>query len=133
MNLSFKLLQLHSICTLIFLGVCKIWTKSFWVNLLNSTRIGNRPWSSGIRSDGLEKWNAPAAMNKIWSVWIMPYFVFTALPSTIGNKSLWTPSRLTSGPPPPFWLPAILSISSIKIIPVFSALLIASSTACYIY
>src|SRR5207253_11511036 len=25
-----------------------------------------RPWSSGIRSDGLETWNAPAAMKRMW-------------------------------------------------------------------
>ena len=34
----------------------------------SSTRIGKRPCSSGIRSDGLEIWKAPAAMNRTWSV-----------------------------------------------------------------
>ena len=29
---------------------------------VNSTRIGNRPCNSGIKSDGFERWNAPAAM-----------------------------------------------------------------------
>ena len=31
----------------------------------SSTRIGKRPCSSGIRSDGFETWNAPAAMNRM--------------------------------------------------------------------
>ena len=45
-----------------------------------------------------------------------PYFVLTVLPSTIGKRSLCTPSRDTSGPWVLF-LPAILSISSKKMIP----------------
>ena len=31
----------------------------------NSTRIGKRPCSSGIRSDGFDRWNAPDAMNRM--------------------------------------------------------------------
>ncbi len=45
-----------------------------------------------------------------------PYLVVTELPSTIGKRSLWTPSLLTSGPDFPLRPPAILSISSIKTI-----------------
>ena len=57
----------------------------------------------------------------------MPYLVLTAEPSTIGSKSLCTPSRDTSGPPLDS-LPATLSISSIKIIPDCSTLSVASLT-----
>ena len=92
----------------------------------SSTLSGKRPWSSGIKSLGAETLNAPAAINKIWVVSITPHFVFTLLPSTIGKMSLWTPSRLTSWP----WLSpwtAILSISSIKIIPLCSTRRFASS------
>ena len=64
----------------------------------SSTRIGKRPWNSGIRSDGLETWKAPAAMNRMWSVRTMPYLVLTVEPSTIGSRSRCTPSRETSGP-----------------------------------
>ena len=45
-----------------------------------------------------------------------PYLVITVEPSTIGKMSRCTPSREMSGPPP-CSLPAILSISSIKMIP----------------
>ena len=31
----------------------------------SSTRIGKRPCSSGIRSDGFDRWNAPDAMNRM--------------------------------------------------------------------
>ena len=41
----------------------------------SSTRIGKRPCSSGIRSDGFDRWNAPEAMNSMWSVFTMPYLV----------------------------------------------------------
>ncbi len=57
----------------------------------------------------------------------MPYLVLTAEPSTMGSRSLCTPSRETSGPPLPS-LPATLSISSIKIIPDCSTLCVASLT-----
>ncbi len=33
----------------------------------SSTRIGRRPCSSGSRSDGFDTWNAPDAMNRMWS------------------------------------------------------------------
>ena len=49
----------------------------------------------------------------------MPYFVLTVVPSTIGRMSRCTPSRLTSGPWPPS-RPAILSISSMKMMPACS-------------
>lgn len=68
---------------------------------------------------------APAAINKIWSVFICPYFVDTVEPSTIGKISRCTPSRDTSGPEEePFT--ATLSISSKKMIPLRSASSIAS-------
>ena len=85
--------------------------------------MGKRPWSSGMRSAGLLTWKAPAAMNRTWSVFTGPYLVVTVLPSTMGRMSRCTPSRLTSGPPPraaPSRL-AILSISSMKMIPLDSA------------
>ena len=41
----------------------------------SSTRIGSRPCSSGSRSDGLETWNAPEAMNRMWSVFTAPCLV----------------------------------------------------------
>ena len=78
--------------------------------------MGKRPCSSGIRSDGLETWNAPAATKRMWSVRTMPYLVLTVVPSTIGRMSRCTPSRLTSGPWPPS-RPATLSISSMKMMP----------------
>ncbi len=82
--------------------------------------MGKRPWSSGMRSVGLLTWKAPAAMKRMWSVRTGPYFVETVVPSTIGRRSRWTPSRETSGP----WVlsrPAILSISSRNTMPADSA------------
>ena len=55
----------------------------------------------------------------MWSVLTGPYFVITVLPSTIGRISLCTPCLETSPLPLPS-LSVILSISSIKIIPLFS-------------
>ena len=97
-------------------GSVRMRTKSSRPSASSSTRIGNRPCSSGIRSDGFDTWNAPAAMNRMWSVRTMPYLVFTVVPSTIGRMSRCTPSRLTSGPCP-LSRPATLSISSMKMIP----------------
>ena len=79
-------------------GSRRIRAKSSRVRSCISTRIGNRPWSSGIRSEGLLRWNAPAAMNRTWSVLTGPYLVVTVVPSTIGSRSRWTPWRETSGP-----------------------------------
>ena len=56
-------------------------------------------------------------MNRTWSVLTMPYFVCTLEPSTIGSRSRCTPSRETSGPPSLPRSPAILSISSRKMMP----------------
>ena len=99
-----------------FLGSVKIRLKSSLCRESSSTRRGNRPWSSGIKSLGAATLKAPAAMNRIWVVSTTPHFVFTFEPSTIGRMSRCTPSLETSWPPcPPFT--AILSISSIKIIP----------------
>jgi len=101
--------------------------KSSFVSESSSTRIGKRPCSSGIRSEGFAVLKAPAAMNRMWSVLTMPCFVFTVEPSTMGSRSRWTPSRDTSGP----WLallPTILSISSRKMIPDCSTRVWASRT-----
>jgi glutaryl-CoA dehydrogenase len=47
-------------------------TKSASVSDFSSTRMGNLPCSSGIRSLGLDTWIAPAAMNRMWSVRSIP-------------------------------------------------------------
>ncbi|MCY1298707.1 hypothetical protein D9M70_482050 [compost metagenome] len=83
---------------------------------MSSTRIGRRPCSSGTRSLGLDRWNAPEAMNRMWSVFTMPSLVFTVQPSISGSRSRCTPSRETSAPPALARL-AILSISSRKTMP----------------
>src|SRR5579862_3649639 len=97
-------------------GSTRIRTKSASVSGASSTRIGSRPCSSGIRSEGLLTWKAPAAMNSTWSVRTGPYLVVTVEPSMIGRMSRCTPSRDTSGPAPPS-RPAILSSSSMKTMP----------------
>jgi len=84
-------------------GSVKILMKSFVVSALSSTLIGRRPCSSGMRSEGLDRWKAPEAMNRMWSVRIMPYLVLTEQPSIRGSRSLWTPSLDT--------LPDVLSVS----------------------
>ncbi|MNV48293.1 hypothetical protein D3C71_1401920 [compost metagenome] len=83
--------------------------------------MGKRPCSSGIRSLGLDRWNAPDAMNRMWSVLIMPYLVDTVVPSTSGSRSRCTPCRDTSAPLVS-WRAATLSISSMKTMPFCSAL-----------
>ena len=40
-------------------------SKSAALNAVSSTRIGKRPCSSGIKSEGRATWNAPDAINKI--------------------------------------------------------------------
>ena len=101
-NATYCLIKLKS-------GSFNILLKSSLVKASSSTLIGNLPCNSGSKSDGLASWNAPDAINKIWSVFIGPYFVFTVVPSIKGNKSLWTPSLDTS-PPTLSVLPEILSI-----------------------
>src|SRR5207244_4570452 len=78
---------------------------------------------------GLRDVEGAAAMNRTWSVRTIPYLVVTAEPSTMGSRSRWTPSRETSGPWPAS-RPAILSSSSRKMIPAFSARRIACATTC---
>src|SRR5213595_1283003 len=46
-----------------FSGSVMMRTKSASVSGCSSTRIGKRPWSSGIRSEGLVAWNAPVALH----------------------------------------------------------------------
>jgi ATP-dependent HslUV protease ATP-binding subunit HslU len=46
-------------------GSVRMRTNSAWPSGSSSTRIGKRPCSSGMRSDGLDTWNAPAAMNRM--------------------------------------------------------------------
>src|SRR5919106_2112670 len=112
-----------------FSGSVRMRTKSSFVKGSSSTRIGKRPCSSGMRSEGLATWKAPAAMNRTWSVRTLPYLVVTAEPSTIGSRSRCTPSRDTSGPPwPPPCRPAILSNSSRNTMPEFSTRPIARAT-----
>ena len=48
-----------------FFGSVRIRTKSSRQSGSSSTRIGKRPCSSGMRSDGFDTWNAPAAMNRM--------------------------------------------------------------------
>ena len=106
-------------------GSVKIRKNSSFPRAFSSTRMGKRPWSSGTRSEGLQRWKAPLAMNRMWSVLTIPYFVVTVAPSTIGSKSRCTPSRDTSGPCPPPWRETILSISSRKMMPDCSVLITA--------
>ncbi len=46
-------------------GSVRMRMKSSTVSEWSSTRTGKRPCSSGIRSDGLVTWNAPAAINRM--------------------------------------------------------------------
>ena len=87
---------------------------------------GTGPAARGSGPSASTTWNAPAAMNSTWSVFTGPYLVVTVEPSTIGSRSRCTPSRETSGPWPPVSRPAILSISSMKMMPACSARRIAS-------
>src|SRR3990172_8460260 len=63
-------------------------TKSSRVSACSSTRMGKRPCSSGIRSEGLLTWKAPAAMNRTGSGRTGPYLVVTADPSTLGGRGV---------------------------------------------
>ena len=45
-------------------GSVRMRTKSARERGSSSTRIGKRPWSSGIRSAGFATWNAPAATKR---------------------------------------------------------------------
>lgn len=65
---------------------------------IRARRTGSRPWSSGMRSDGLTLWNAPDAMKRMWLVEMFPCFVETVQPSMIGRRSRWTPSDDASDP-----------------------------------
>src|ERR1700726_4293729 len=102
-------------------GSVRMRTKSPTFSESSSTRIGNRPCSSGIRSEGLERLNAPEAMNSTWSVFTGPYLVATVEPSTSGSRSRCTPSRETSAPSVS-WRRVTLSISSMNTMPFCSAL-----------
>ena len=53
-------------------GSVSILMKSSTESVCSSTRMGNRPCNSGIKSLGFEMWKAPAAMNRMWSVRTMP-------------------------------------------------------------
>ena len=68
-------------------GSVKMRSNSLGPSASSSTRIGRRPCNSGIKSEGLDRWNAPEAINKMWSVLIGPYLVLTVLPSINGSKS----------------------------------------------
>ena len=73
-----------------------------------------------MRSEGFDRWNAPDAMKRMWSVFTMPYLVATVVPSTIGRRSRCTPWRETSAPCVSE-RDAILSISSRNTMPFCSA------------
>src|SRR4030067_742186 len=64
-------------------GSVRIRTKSSRVRGSSSTRMGNLPCSSGIRSDGLDIWIAPAALHMRGS--------FRALPFCEKGEGLRTP------------------------------------------
>ena len=108
-------------------GSVRMRLKSSRVSACSSTRIGNRPCNSGSRSDGFARWNAPDAMNRIWSVFTGPRLVATVVPSISGSRSRCTPSRLTSAPERSERA-QILSISSRKTMPFCSTAWIASRT-----
>ena len=46
-------------------GSVRMRRKSSTPSAASSTRMGNRPWSSGMRSEGFAMWNAPEAMNRM--------------------------------------------------------------------
>ena len=123
---TFSVLRSSLYCLIKLLsGSFRILLKSSSFNASNSTLIGSLPCNSGNKSDGFANWNAPEAMNKIWSVFIGPCLVLTVVPSMRGSKSLCTPSLETS-PPTLSVLPEILSISSRKTIPLFSVEIFAA-------
>mmetsp|Transcript_12716 Transcript_12716/g.38334 ORF Transcript_12716/g.38334 Transcript_12716/m.38334 type:complete len:300 (-) Transcript_12716:1166-2065(-) len=99
-------------------------SKSCRVRPLSSTRIGRRPCSSASMSDGFTEWKAPLQMNRMWSVFTLPYLVETVLPSMMGSRSRCTPSLLASV----LSLKelTILSISSMNTMPSCSAKATAS-------
>ncbi len=110
-----------------FSGSRRMRPKSSRVSAFSSTRIGRRPCSSGSRSAGFARWNAPEAMNRMWSVFTAPCLVTTVVPSINGSRSRCTPSRLTSAPCRSERA-VILSISSRKTMPSFSTAFSASYT-----
>lgn len=69
-----------------------------YVSPLSSTLTGRRPCNSANMSLGWQEWNAPEQMNSTWSVFMLPYWVLTMLPSMMGSRSRCTPSALASGP-----------------------------------
>mmetsp|Transcript_14597 Transcript_14597/g.25682 ORF Transcript_14597/g.25682 Transcript_14597/m.25682 type:complete len:243 (-) Transcript_14597:721-1449(-) len=111
---------ISSVCWRIRLatGSVRILYISVSVRPFSSTRIGRRPCSSASRSDGFAVWNAPDAMNRMWSVSTLPYFVLMVEPSMSGSRSRCTPSALASAEPMPRKSRElqILSISSMKTI-----------------
>mmetsp|Transcript_8215 Transcript_8215/g.16005 ORF Transcript_8215/g.16005 Transcript_8215/m.16005 type:complete len:209 (+) Transcript_8215:348-974(+) len=101
-------------------GSVRTLSRSFLFIDCSPTRTGRRPWSSAMRSFGFVEWNAPAAMNKMKSVFTGPIRVSISHPSMSGRRSLCTPSEEQSGPPSPpllFALLQTLSISSMNTIP----------------
>ena len=79
---------------------------------------GTGPAARASGRSACSLWNAPAAMNRMWSVFTGPYLVMTVLPSTIGSRSRCTPCRRhVRAVPLAARLPATLSISSRKTMP----------------
>ena len=95
----------------------------------SSTRIGKRPCSSGIRSLGLATWNAPAAMNSTWSV--LHRAVLGRHRRALDDRQQVALHALARdvGAVRARACVAILSISSMKTMPAFSARRTASRVA----
>mmetsp|Transcript_22777 Transcript_22777/g.54151 ORF Transcript_22777/g.54151 Transcript_22777/m.54151 type:complete len:263 (+) Transcript_22777:270-1058(+) len=103
--------------TRLWSGSVRMRYRSFSESGLSSTRMGSRPCSSARRSLGLQKWKAPEAMKRIWSVLTLPTcLVETTEPSSSGSRSRCTPSDEASAEPRKSPREQILSISSMKTI-----------------
>mmetsp|Transcript_26178 Transcript_26178/g.57961 ORF Transcript_26178/g.57961 Transcript_26178/m.57961 type:complete len:266 (-) Transcript_26178:45-842(-) len=79
-------------------GSVRIRYMSSSVRPLSVTLMGNRPCSSASRSEGLEVWKAPDAINRMKSVLTLPCLVEMEEPSISGSRSLCTPSEEASAP-----------------------------------
>ena len=94
----------------------------------SSTRMGKRPCSSGMRSEALATWNAPAAMKSTWSVFTDAVLRVDGRALDDGEEVALHALARDVGAVPPASRPAILSISSMKTMPAFSARSSASRT-----
>ena len=90
--------------------------------------MGKRPCSSGMRSETLATWKAPAAMKRTWSVRTGPYLVVTCGALDDGQEVALHAARARRRGRTRESREAILSISSMKTIPWFWARSSASRT-----